>query len=542
MPALYRFFKLIIFLLLNILIVGCASVSSITGGPKDEQPPRLLYSSPKNNATEYKGKEVVIVFDEHITLNNISQQLLIAPYMKNPFKHKLKKNKLTLSFEQSFPENTTIQLNFREAIKDATEGNIFSDFKLAFSTGSQLDSLFIQGNVTELLTEKPAAQATVVLYDINDTASILKGKPLYLTKTNKEGKYKLENLKKGKYMLFAFMDNNQNLVHDFKELVGFVSDTIQLDTNLQKNISIFYCDDRTPLLQRASTQKEQVILQFSKGIYQLQIKSLQDTTQSFWYKWEKLQEKNRAIVFNNWQKKDSVSIIVTATDSVGNSLIDTANVFFGKADTTLKRKIEIEQKPTGKNIQITPKETITWTFSLPVVPAKDSLMLFYIDSTKYQVITKKDIEIDENHLTATLQIPDFKKQANIFWLKGSFLSVSGDTLPKKTDTLLCKLPNLADFGTISGEVTSITDATNFTVELLSNDLRQVIKTIRNQKKFTFTLVPPSSYRLRLIVDENNNQKWDSGTLQPTLKQPEKVYLLPDVIQLKANWDLEGFKL
>lgn len=541
MPALYRFFKLSIFLFFILFVASCASVSSITGGPKDEQPPRLMYSSPKLNATEFRGQEIVIVFDEAITLNNISQQLLIAPYIKNPFKHKIKKNKLTLNFEQPFPENTTIQLNFRDAIKDATEGNVFSDFKLAFSTGTLLDSLSIQGSVTELLTEKPAEQATVVLYDVNDTSTILNGKPLYLTKTKKDGKYKLENLKKGKYTLFAFTDNNQNLVHDFKELVGFATDTILLDTNLQKDISIFYCDDKMPTLQRAFTQKDQVILQFSKGIYQLTIKNVADTTQSFWYKWEKPQERNRAIVFNNWQKKDSVSMLVTATDSVGNTLIDTANVFFGKADSTLKRKIEIVQKPAGKNIQLAAKETITWTFSLPVIPAKDSLMLFYIDSATYQVITKKDIALDKNHLTVSVEIPDFKKQINIFWLKGSFISFYGDTLPAKTDTLIGRPPNLADFGTISGEVVSVNDQ-HFIVELLSNDLKQVVKTIRNQKRFTFTVVPPGSYRLRLIVDENNNEKWDSGTLKPTLKQPERVRLLPGVIQLKANWDLEGFKL
>ena len=45
-------------------IFGCAQFVPPTGGKKDEIPPKLLNTIPKNKATNFKGKEVELYFDE----------------------------------------------------------------------------------------------------------------------------------------------------------------------------------------------------------------------------------------------------------------------------------------------------------------------------------------------------------------------------------------------------------------------------------------------------------------------------------------------
>ncbi|MEO9258478.1 MAG: hypothetical protein ABI207_08850, partial [Crocinitomicaceae bacterium] len=51
----------------------------------------------------------------------------------------------------------------------------------------------------------------------------------------------------------------------------------------------------------------------------------------------------------------------------------------------------------------------------------------------------------------------------------------------------------------------------------------------------FNLLEPGDYIIRVILDENNNKKWDTGNYDE-LKQPEKVIWFRDPIKLRPNWD------
>jgi hypothetical protein len=45
-----------------------------------------------------------------------------------------------------------------------------------------------------------------------------------------------------------------------------------------------------------------------------------------------------------------------------------------------------------------------------------------------------------------------------------------------------------------------------------------------------------NYKVRLIFDENDNQKWDSGNYLKKI-QPEKVIYLDEEIELRENWEV-----
>jgi hypothetical protein len=53
-------------------------------------------------------------------------------------------------------------------------------------------------------------------------------------------------------------------------------------------------------------------------------------------------------------------------------------------------------------------------------------------------------------------------------------------------------------------------------------------------------LPPGDYQLKILVDDNNNGKWDSGSFgfgNPN-KQPEKVLNIQTKLNIKADWDNE----
>ena len=53
-------------------------------------------------------------------------------------------------------------------------------------------------------------------------------------------------------------------------------------------------------------------------------------------------------------------------------------------------------------------------------------------------------------------------------------------------------------------------------------------------------LPPGDFQLKILEDENNNGKWDTGKFGygNQNKQPEKVWMLPNKLNIRADWDNE----
>src|SRR5690606_33989008 len=113
-----------------------------------------------------------------------------------------------------------------------TERNKAENLKLAFSSGTYIDSLFTQGTIYDALTASPLKNITVGLYT-SDTFNIFQHMPPYFTKGNDKGYFILENLKPDNYFVYAWDDKNKNLTVDSKtEAYGFLKDTLQLRPNI----------------------------------------------------------------------------------------------------------------------------------------------------------------------------------------------------------------------------------------------------------------------------------------------------------------------
>lgn len=74
-----------IYLIVALLIYGCAQVVPLTGGDKDETPPQEVKSTPTNKSINFSETTITIEFDEFIKLQNLQQQLIVSPVMEeNP--------------------------------------------------------------------------------------------------------------------------------------------------------------------------------------------------------------------------------------------------------------------------------------------------------------------------------------------------------------------------------------------------------------------------------------------------------------------------
>ena len=541
-----------------LFMLSCARQTTPTGGPRDTIPPMLVHSVPKSGTVNFQGQTIQLTFDEAVILNNPREQLIITPDLGKPVDARVKKNTVIVNLETALEPNTTYSINFREGIQDITEKNPAPNLKLAFSTGSYIDSLSITGKVTDALTTKDSKDATVALFQ-NDTFNIFVYRPTYFTKADAKGIFKIENLKPGSYYLYAFDDKNKNLIVDSKtESYGFVQELLQLSQNIDSlRVPMVRLDSRPLIITGARPSGTIFNIKASKNFQTYTLHSSdQSIISSFGEDYANIR------VYNTFQDSDSIAVRFTASDSIQHTI-----------DTTLYVKFQervIKPEPfqfQTKDLQVIGTKGIiqgTLQFNKPVQTVNFDSLFYRLDSANLIYLSLEDLRwdsvrsllhikktFDKNRLpkptTATTQqrprasnigSPGSKQSiANEFYFgHAAFISIERDSSRRLVEK---SIPTtLETTGILLVQVQ--THAPHFFVELLNKDF-QVLATIRNSKKFNFEDLKPGDYQLRMVIDTDNNGKWDPGNFYEN-RPPESVsYYLNEknmtIINLKANWEL-----
>jgi len=549
-----------ILILISFIAQQCAKQTVPTGGPKDETPPTLIRSIPTNEQTNFTKGELELTFDELIQLNNASEQIIITPSVGKKFEALAKKNKVTLKLNATLLPNTTYNINFRESIQDITEKNP-AKAKIAFSTGSYIDSLSITGSVYDILTDKEASNYTIALTEATDTFNIYKHPGSWITLTNKKGRFILENLKQGTYILYTFDDRNRNIIADSKsEKHGFKSGVINLDKNLDSVRLYSYKIDTSPIKLISSRPTFNYFnIRLSKSITNY---SLTDPADSL-HLYSMIDTDLSTIkVYNSFGSFDSLQIRLQATDSIQSKIDTLLYMKFNKKEST---KDKLVAKIESSNLyEDNSMLSIIVSFSKPMTYLNSDSVYIQEDSLTRITFTKNDLSWNESQTKLTISKrheikpaeppkntgPQSKTKAvvtsedsskppkvynQLVLAKGSFISVENDTITRITSQL--KIVRKQDTGII---ITKVDCTENFILHLVDRNM-QVIDAVINEKEYRFTNLPAGVYLLRLLIDKNKNEKWDAGNFSSkTDAEPTVFYKNPKglkEINLKANWEV-----
>lgn len=190
---------------------NCARESRPMGGPTDTLAPKLVWERPLNNSVAIKPSKILVRFDERIQLDKVESNCLISPVFEDFPNIYTRRKKLIIDLKnQDFAENTTYTFNFSRAIKDVTEGNTIPQYVYAFSTGNEIDSLQITGNVLRADNNSVPKNAVVLLHtNLSDTAftSVF---PTYITRVAEDGSFVFRNIKHDTYRIYALVDNDND--------------------------------------------------------------------------------------------------------------------------------------------------------------------------------------------------------------------------------------------------------------------------------------------------------------------------------------------
>jgi uncharacterized protein (DUF2141 family) len=528
--------RIICYLFLFIIgaaLIQCARRGNPTGGPKDVAPPILLRADPDNMTTEFKAKKIRLYFDEFITLKDVQEQLIVSPPLKNRPEISPQGGAskfVEIKIKDTLRENTTYTFNFGQSIVDHNEGNPISFLTYVFSTGSYIDSLTVSGVVKDAFNRKADEFISVMLYEIDSVykdSTIFQKPPNYITNTlDSTVIFTLENLKAGKYAIFAIKDEVKNNIFDQNaDKIAFISDTVSLPTDSTYLLSLFKEIPNYSIQVPSFAARNKIVFGYYGVEDDFRIEPLTKLPDSVRYKFQKEKGKD---TFNFWFTPTDLDSIIFLAINDKLSLVDTF--------TVKQRKVDTDSLTLNPNQRGSLDFNKRYSISANIPISK-------LDSTQIQMMDKDSIEVDFRVMIDSIENDinfDFTPEPNQNYSLDLLPGAITDFFEDINDTLIYKLStgSPADYGNLRFNVKVDSAAYPLLVQLTDNDgsLKQELYATR-PKIFEFNHIEPSKYFLRVIFDANGNQIWDTGNYLKNV-QPERVSYYPDTLEVRANWEIE----
>ncbi len=527
-------------LISSCLLMGCASQQPPTGGAKDLHPPKLVRSVPKPLATDVRTTRWIFTFDEWITLQDPSTQIFISPIPSRSPLFRLKGKSLIIDMLDTLRPNTTYSITFGTAVRDITEGNIWSNYRHVFSTGSVVDSLRLSGRVVDVEHQTGVAGMLVMLFDPSDDSVVANGRPLYSTRTDTGGYFELTHIRAGQYRLFALDDLNQNYLYDQQqEAIAFWDSMVSpADSVVSYLLYRFKEEPAHQSIQQVRTVNEQCVqLVLTKKFSPVSLRLLADSVPVFgWY--NRWQDTLHCWFHSAWT--DSVHLIVE-----GVGLLDTITVLPAlsrakRAGTRLQQEFVLT--PVHRDQTFRAVDAIRLVNSLPItqtaVKKKMTLVggLRATEETLLPVLrqdsltNRQYIELPskwEPGAQYALHVPD---------------SMFRDVTGQWNDSLVLRWRILAEEETGNLQLAiTLRDSLlqhAYYGELISGQggVRERFPITSASQEYVVRHLPPGKYRLRIVEDKNANGRWDSGSYWLE-QQPERVFVPVGEITIRPNWDM-----
>ncbi len=556
--------------LLTFYLIGCANPIAPTGGPKDETPPKLdTQNSTRNMQIRFEKKDIVLTFDEWVELKDAFNQVVVSPPLE--FRPTIERKKKAIHFKfnekEKLRDSATYVVNFGEAIKDLTEGNV-APIVFVFSTGDFIDSLSVEGEVMDAYTAEPVKDVLFMLYENLADSVFHTDRPFYFARTDESGKFKVSNMKSGKFKAVALIDENLNYRFDNEaEKIAFLDsaiilngvekikidstsellDSINIDStkfdyslanqqpstnNKKQSITLKLFEEEKQLYLRdddAATYGK-VKLTFNRDPYdavvafdsigQFTFLEKELDTLAFWYAME------TEMPFNIYVQRDTS--------------VDTVEVGSGLRKSFLeKAKLRPEKKNPSNSSVLTPENAFEWMFNHPISGFGKSMVTLFEDSVKTSALVELGIDsIQKRKLKVEAKWKEgLRYELEI--LPGGLIDIFGlsneDTLRADWNVGLEK-----DFGTLTLRVNDLLPDTSYVIRLLAKN-ESLFKEFKISGASVFEaklkFLPPDTYSVEIIEDLDANGRWTTGNYD-LKRQPERVHRAT-IEEVRANWEVDA---
>jgi hypothetical protein len=535
-----QIFKIIFPALAILLFAKCAQVAPLNGGKRDIDPPKLLEAIPANKTINFNSDQIVLKFNENIKLQDLLNQLFVSPKLSFDPDIEADGKKITISFKkQALLPNTTYRFYFGKAVIDMTEGNAIPNFEYVLATGNAIDSLKIKGTIINAFNNKPESDITIGLYNKTEEIDSLPYKisPNYMTRTSQNGSFQFANLPYTIYKVFGFLDKNKNNLYDGDaEKISYYGTDLDLKSDTTIKLSLFKEEPAKVYVKKINSpyfgftqiilnKKSFLILNSvnkadEKNIYETN-PGIEKDTLSFYYK--NIKDTLPLILKNiSFKKIDTIKVQLPKTNALKKNFTFTTNASTGKLP--LQKPLQIR----FINWMDTNRTTIS---KIKLTSKTDSLI--NLEKLNYKWLNITTLEIG-NKLKQGIRY-SLKVDTNAFFDENG---IKNDSLKQEFET-----ENENELGKLSLKLL-FNKKQGYLIQLIDQQ-EQIVKekfisfslSGSNATTIDFTNVTPGTYQIKIVFDDNENKKWDTGNIISKI-QPEHVFIHPKPIKILSDWEIE----
>lgn len=574
-----------------LLFSACANIGTPSGGPRDENPPVLVSSSPRQGATNIDSKKITLAFDELVNVRDAFQKVIVSPTSKSTPRVSSAGKHVFVEFDSLAP-NTTYTIDFGDAIEDNNEGNKLQSFAYSFSTGLNLDSLRISGYVLGARDLEPQ-QGMIVGVHANLNDSAFTSIPLLrVAKTDDRGRFSIRGLAPGNYRIFALGDNDNDFKYSSPEenlafydfsISPFSESTVALDSIYNPNTGLL---DSVISRTRTKFLPNDILLRsFNSELRQQYLSKYEriDSTRIFLkfntkndslpqislikplYSISSLSDSNFGILEASqhldsivwWlspelMRMDSLQFALTYPrsnpDLSSTVVTDTLNFITNHPRISKKlpsKKLSAKDSIAAVTTRFDIKSPTTLDVNKPIyieTPTplssfnRNAIHVSILRDSIYTPVTSRLNIISPDSLNPRLFAIEYPwDYASKYKLEIDSLAAV-DIYGKPTRTLSQEFSTRqqGDYCSLTFSITGINDMPAFVELLGSGDAVKAFSSVVADEAY-FPYLQPGKYYARIIIDSNSNGQYDTGNYNINL-QPELAYYYPKAINIKKNWD------
>lgn len=507
------------------LWAGCATPTSPTGGPPDEEGPKIIRTEPETGTTNFSKQSITLHFSEFIERSSLRQAIVIEPDIGLSYNIDWGRKSAEVKFDRQIPDSTTLILTVGTELKDTNNNGMSSPQKVAVSTGAEIDRGEITGRIIDAATGEGAEGRRVLLYrepyDITQKAN-------YIASTDTSGQFQFSYLPQGKFKLFWVDDRNRNKIWEPQQerAQPFMEEFMTLKKGQKDTLGTLFSttvDSTKPTLQGVglfSSKRmrmrfsEDIVLSDSANI--VVTDTLGNVYGDAWPLY--IQPGEPYILFahsrDSLASKSSYSLTTIGIfDESENPVDEYSGSFTGSAqeDTTQQRII------------------------------KRNTTSGYYPNQSFEVTYAKPI--DESAITDSLKVVEgdslFDSWSNIT-LEQNILRINPDQQWKDGVEYEVRVwdPRVEDYRKFNPQIWHSSQMGVLNIMMQDSTIKNVRLTLENEDSgfkrdtmFTDQIeidnLPPLNYKLTVYHDENNNGQWDYGQVDPYIK-PESYYIRKQV--------------
>ena len=594
-----RAISLLTLFVATLMLMSCAKMGSPDGGWYDETPPRVIGCSPADKGVNVNRRHIYINFDEFIKIDNPSQNVVVSPPQLNQPEIKGQGKRISVELLDSLKPNTTYTIDFSSAISDNNEGNPMGSYTYSFSTGDHIDTLEVSGYVVEASNLEPVKGILVGLYDSISNDYFKKKLMLRVSKTDASGHFTIKGVAPGTYRIYALQDADGDFVFSQKsEMVAFQHERVvpsfkedtRQDTTWLDSLHIasiktvpytHFLPDNICLRAFNEVMTDRYYLKAER-------KEADHFTLFYTYGDSILPSitglnfnANNAFIIEPTEHKDTITYWLRdttlvnqdtltmalthhITDTLGTLQLQTDTIKiiskepYAKRTKDLKKKMEQWQKEQDKlkkrgepydtlmrpeplkiNMaplgEMDPDQNIWITAKKPLNDVDTAHIHLYshqpTDSLWYAEPYRIDRKNSQTFVLKAAWKPEMEYSLEID--SAAFQSIYGQASIAIKQGV--RVRSLDKYATLLMTLQGM-EGKPVIAQLLDGSDQVVKEATTHNGQAEFFYLKAGKYYMRMILDENQNGKWDTGDYDAD-RQPEKVYYYPETIECRAKWDL-----